>query len=38
MHPVAGRSNDQGAIETVAAIVAQEIEAASSVAPQAAKP
>jgi len=32
-HPAAGQSNDQGAIEAVAAIVAQEIEAALAAAP-----
>ncbi len=32
VHPAAGRGNDQGAIETVTAIVAREIEAANSAA------
>jgi lipid-A-disaccharide synthase len=37
-HPAAGRGNDQGAIETVAAIVAREIEAVYPAAQQAAQP
>ena len=38
VHPAAGRGNDQGAIETVAAIVAREIEAAYPAAQEAAQP
>jgi lipid-A-disaccharide synthase len=38
VHPAAGRGNDLGAIETVAAIVAREIEAAYPAAQEAAQP
>ena len=38
VHPAAGRGNDKGAIETVAAIVAREIEAAYPAAQEAAQP
>jgi lipid-A-disaccharide synthase len=38
VHPAAGRGNDPGAIETVAAIVAQEIEATYPAAQEAAQP
>jgi lipid-A-disaccharide synthase len=38
VHPAAGRGNDLGAIEAVAAIVAREVEAASPAAQEAAQP
>jgi lipid-A-disaccharide synthase len=38
LHPAAGRGNDLGAIETVAALVAREIEAAYPAAQEAAQP